>query len=669
MKWLLAADKELTLECEVAVLRQIRPVLNGRPLTPIRRDLIEHTTTRLELRDTLPGPVNIHFGLELLTEDGRLWVRYWLENLPADLVLDSFGLHFAAVENLRAYLRQGYTSWDGSFYVQPDAMGDFAADEARPETGYAMAQILPRTGRGCLFIGFDRHERFQQTFTFDTRQQPCSLMVQTWWDQKERAPLPRCESERLVLFTHPQVEEGLREWARIVATASPTPSRVSGPPLTGWCSWYNLYTYITEENILEHLRGVAAVAQREQLPMSIFQIDDGFTPEMGDWLLVKPQFPRGMKALLDDIRAAGFRPGLWIAPFMVGNRSRLYQEHPDWVVQDRETAGPLVQMRFYGEFRWHKRSEEYYILDTTHPAAFAYLRQVFRTWRHKWGCDYFKTDFMHFGSEHGPDRARWHTPGLTRIEIWRRTAEMIREEIGEALWLGCGCPLWASVGLVDAVRTGRDVGVTWENSPAAPSPIRDQATRNFANHILWRGDPDCVLLRERFHHLTHKELRSLALYAGMCGGVMMTSDQLSELSAERLQLWRLLLSGAHAGCDFPLLGQTEIVYEPVIEGQTVRHEARPVDPVIVQVRRPATADGTGAIFVLNTGTRPVQRTYDLAQLGIPYPVYLVDWLENRPSPAPSEQISLALEGHDGRLFFFGREPIRASALKYPLAAM
>jgi len=191
-------------------------------------------------------------------------------------------------------------------------------------------------------------------------------------------------------------------------------------------------------------------------------------------------------------------------------------------------------MHFYGEFRWHKRSEEYYILDATHPDALDYLKNVFHTWRNEWGCEYFKTDFMHFGSEYGPDRAAWHTPGMTRIEIWRRAAEMIREEIGDALWLGCGCPLWASIGLVDAVRIGRDVGVTWSGNYSAQSLLRDQACRNFANHILWQSDPDCVLLRERFHDLSKDEVKSLALYAGMTGGVMMTSDHLGELSPERL---------------------------------------------------------------------------------------------------------------------------------------
>ena len=193
----------------------------------------------------------------------------------------------------------------------------------------------------------------------------------------------------------------------------------------------------------------------------MFQIDDGFTPEMGDWLDVKPQFPDGMKPVLAEIAAAGFTPGLWIAPFMVGNRSRLYASHPDWVVQD-VVGGPLVQMEFYGEFRWHKRSEEYYILDVTHPDAARYIAEVFWTWRHDWGARYFKTDFMLFGSEHGPDRAVWHQPGLSRIAIWRRMAALIREAIGDAQWLGCGCPLWASVGYIDAVRIGRDIGVSWE---------------------------------------------------------------------------------------------------------------------------------------------------------------------------------------------------------------
>ena len=626
---------------------------------------------RIELRYTARSLGDGVFRIQATgaNSQNRVHLRYWLEGLPPELILDSFGLRFEQVENVRQYLRNGYFSWDGSFYVQPEALTDIEADLTHLETGYNMCQILPRHGSGSLILGFDRHDRFQQRFRFElSRQQPLALHIETCWDRKDRAGLHRCESEELVIFAHPEVENGLREWAQLVANASPTPPRLTSHPMTGWCSWYNLYAYITEENILEHLHAAQTVSAQENLPMRIFQIDDGFTPEMGDWLEVKPQFPRGMKPLLDDIRAAGFIPGLWIAPFMVGNRSHLYRDHPDWVVRDAKNSEPLAHMRFYAEFRWHKRSEEYYILDTTHPEAFAYLRKVFHTWRHAWGCEYFKTDFMHFGSEYGPDRALWHTPGSTRIEIWRGVAEMIREEIGGALWLGCGCPLWASIGLVDGVRIGRDVGVSWSGDYSAQSLLRDQACRNFANHILWQSDPDCVLLRERFHDLSEEEIKSLALYAGMTGGVMMTSDHLGELSQDRLSLWHMILSEKRVSCDFPLLGQSDIQYErPFVQAQAnpMRPVPRAEDPVLVQVRHPGQAGGVGAILFLNTASHTVQRSYPLADLGIKDPVYLYEWESRSAGDQVNTRVSLTLPAHHSALYFFRSEPIRHPPHRLP----
>ena len=164
------------------------------------------------------------------------------------------------------------------------------------------------TRLGSVVIGFDRHAQFQHTFTFDTRRNPTALTIQTLWDRKNAGAFNETPllSERLVIFEHPEIEGALRAWAHLVAQSSPIPPRQS-EPIIGWCSWYNLYGYIDEENILAHLRGAEKIARQEKLPMRVFQIDDGFTPEMGDWLDVKPQFPRGMKPLLDDIRAAAGR--------------------------------------------------------------------------------------------------------------------------------------------------------------------------------------------------------------------------------------------------------------------------------------------------------------------------------------------------------------------------
>jgi alpha-galactosidase len=338
------------------------------------------------------------------------------------------------------------------------------------------------------------------------------------------------------------------------------------------------------------------------------------------------------------------------------------------VLKDKINGGPLIQMKFYGEFRWHKRSEEYYILDTTHPEAFDYLRGVFRVWRNEWGCEYFKTDFMHFGCAHGSARAMWHTPGMTRIEIWRRVAEMIRAEIGEAIWVGCGCPLWSSVGLVDGVRIGRDVGVEWGGDLSAQSLLRDQATRSFANHILWQIDPDCVLLRQRHHNLTDHEVRSLALYAGMSGGVMMTSDDLGELTPERLRLWKMILPTQRRGCRFPLLGKADIIYDHfAADGNLhrVRHKPRSLDPVLLQVRyRPETR--RGVIFLFNTGDVAVHRSYSLISLGVASPLYVYDMHANDSGSVAVDAVTVSLAPHDGALLFLAPHSITDTpqALEY-----
>ena len=88
---------------------------------------------------------------------------------------------------------------------------------------------------------------------------------------------------------------------------------------------------------------------------------------------------------------------------------------------------------------------------------------------------------------------------------------------------------------------------------SAESLLRDQVTRNHAAGVLWQADPDCILLRDRFHDLTDDQVRSLALFAGLAGGVLMTSDKLDELSPERAALFAALLRQPQLACRFPYL--------------------------------------------------------------------------------------------------------------------
>jgi alpha-galactosidase len=537
--------------------------------------------------------------------DAALTLQVVLQGIAEDVRLDSIGVRFGRAEGARRYLRNGYTSWDGSYFIEPANAPDWAEAGPAASLGYAMTALAGSLG-GAIVLGFLRHDRYQSRFQFacERGRELTSLSIETLIDRVDCGSTVR--SETLLVIGASEIEELLRAWARHVANASPLPPRLRSQRISGWCSWYSLYSSISEPLLLEHLQAAARFRDRYRVPFEVFQIDDGFVPEMGDWLDIKPQFPRGMARLLADIRATGFVPGLWIAPFMVGNRSRLYAAHPDWIVTACDTGKPLAPMKFYGEFRWHKRSEEYYILDITHPEAEAYIRNVFRVWARDWGCGYFKTDFMYFGSEYGPAQARWHQPGLSRMQIWMRMARLIREEIGDALWLACGGPIWAPVGLVDAVRIGRDIGVSWHGHYSAESLLRDQTTRNFANGLLWQADPDCILLRDRYHELTDPEVRSLARFAALTGGVLMTSDQLDEVPSERRALFAAFAAdSANQPCDFPLLGQTRLSHRAGLG-----HTGQPTivtegDPVLIQrIRKPG---GKLWVNVFNTGDTEVER--------------------------------------------------------------
>lgn len=599
-------------------------------------------------------------------------IKYSLKGAGDNAQVRRFGLHFDSVAGMKRYYRSGYHSWDGSYFVQPDALSGFAGPELLLEKSYGITELIPADGQAALVAGFDRHDRYQQVFNFGARKSPVDLSIGTLWDLKAPPASGELASETLYLLGDADYEEGLRRWARIVAAALPAPPPTKNTPLVGWGTWYNLYNFISDPSIQTSLQAVSTVSTRDSLPIRTFLIDAGFTPELGDWLKTSWAFPNGMAPLITSIKNAGFTPALWIAPHLVGNRSQLYRDHPDWVLLDASTGKPKLWAAFYGEQRLGTmRSEEYYILDTTVPEALDYLRTVFRTWKQDWGVQAFKVDFSYLGADYGPDEVTYRTPGMTRIEVWRRFAEMVRQEIGDdGIWIGSGQPLWAGAGLSDTVRIAGDVGVVWTgNGPSALPLLQSLPFRNFANHILWQIDPDALLLRTQYHYLTDAEVRSLALFAGMSGGVMMTSDDLDQLPPDRISLWKMLLSNSKQSCAYPRFGRDEIVYVPYQAG-----DGQPpvpiafTEPVITQVRK--FAGGTAIVHILNTSAQSQTRTFSMSDLALDGPRVVNDWFQPLRAPdaqASVSQVTVTLEGHGSSLLYMTTAPV--TALPVTLGAM
>ena len=177
-------------------------------------------------------------------------------------------------------------------------------------------------------------------------------------------------------------------------------------------------------------------------------------------------------------------------------------------------------------------------MDCTHPAAEVWLRTVIRTVVREWGYTFLKLDALVFAAQPG-DEVSYHTDGTTGPANVRAGLQIIRDEAGEdAFLLGCTCPFGPAIGLVDAMRVGPDVKATWVDGthPSVRHAMRMTLQRNWMHRRWWLNDPDCLVLRSENTELNEAEARFLAAAVAFSGGLVVSSDDLPNLSNERANL-------------------------------------------------------------------------------------------------------------------------------------
>ncbi|MGE5588052.1 MAG: glycoside hydrolase family 36 protein [Clostridia bacterium] len=300
-------------------------------------------------------------------------------------------------------------------------------------------------------------------------------------------------------------------------------------PCSGWTSWYNYYTRINEDILLANLDALA----RRGIPIDYFQVDDGYEDAVGDWLVANRKFPRGMKHIADEVKARGYKAGLWLAPFVCEKRSSIFREHPEWLLRD--ARGRLVRAGFNP--KW---SGVFFALDFYNPAVRSYLTRVFDTVLSAWGFDMVKLDFLYAV-------ALTHRDGKPRGQVMTEALDFLRKAVGDKVILGCGVPLGPAFSRVDYCRVGSDVALGWEDRFLKWLGYRERvSTANALESVIGRrhldgrvfgNDPDVFILRNEGNLLSPDQRHTLFLLNHIFGTLVFTSDNVDTYSQQELDMY------------------------------------------------------------------------------------------------------------------------------------
>jgi len=532
-------------------------------LTPIRveAEVTDDRGGRSESASVDGSPRTVGLGpleVELeLSDSGATWA---VSNRgDRDVRIRSIGLVYridGGDEPVRMF-RNGYQSWSPTTTgvlgvdADPSVRADLEflqavhhADQRRARPGELrsewMTVLADSSGSAPVLVGFDGGDRHDGTLRLRAEDDGAEVRAEAFLGDAsvtagERRELHAVEVAR---SAEPDCSGLLDQWA--AAAGARAGARTGAPFQVGWCSWYQYFHDVTEEDIRSNL------ALAGDWPFEVFQVDDGYQAAIGDWLDTNDRFPSGLAGLASTIRAAGRTPGLWLAPFLVAPDSVVARRHPDWIAHHRVDGADAGPLRTWWNPPWGGGEDGFmYGLDTTHPEVVAHLEHLAAAVVDA-GFPYLKLDFTFSPSVDGG----YTDPGPTPAERVRAGFAAIRRGAGDAAFLlGCGVPLSNVVGLVDANRIGPDVAPLWALDPAdemvpgylgiqpaTAHAFTNTLTRAFMHRRLWLNDPDCLMLRSKDTALGENAARTWAHAVGVSGGMALVSDDLSLLDADSRRL-------------------------------------------------------------------------------------------------------------------------------------
>ncbi len=331
------------------------------------------------------------------------------------------------------------------------------------------------------FAASDKNE----TYCFGVKTQPCAFVCFTY-DKSGITAKIDCRNGgggvnlggrtlKLCTFVYKHYDlppyESLCEYCKELCENPVLPNE----KIYGGNNWYYAYGKSSYKQIVSDAKLQAELADGiENRPFMV--VDDGWQIAESDGLYGPNEKFCDMKALADEMKSLGVRPGIWI---------RLLENESECITPD---------MRIL-------RNGERVYLDPTNAEVQALIKRQIERIR-TWGYELLKHDFstVDMFGDYGKDLTdtitnyeNWHFEDETRTnaEIVMDFYRLISEACGDMLIIGCNTVSHLCAGFVHINRTGDDTsGREWERT--RKMGVNTLAFRLAQNKAFYIVDADCV---------------------------------------------------------------------------------------------------------------------------------------------------------------------------------
>lgn len=259
-------------------------------------------------------------------------------------------------------------------------------------------------------------------------------------------------------------------------------SELKEKPTFVYNTWVPFTYNINEKLIMELAKSAADAGMKE------FIIDDGWQDSYGDWGIDYKKFPNGLKPVIDYIKSLGMKPGMWISVGSASTESKVYKEHPEWFVRDKN--GKIANLQIPGEEFNHIQS-----------ACFStgwkdYIKGVLLKLAVDYGLEYMKLDFAVvssayifdkeksgcYATDHAHHKDQHESFYVNYESMWKLFDEL--HEAKPNLFIDCTFETMGGVQLIDYAMIKHAEGNWLSNFDGTSGPKTDLRVRNMA---WWRS--------------------------------------------------------------------------------------------------------------------------------------------------------------------------------------